>query len=799
MSKALSTKKSTSRPNASKVIRAPRPHATLTAREPQSAVATVTSQPKPVLKASDAALAYKSTGWSPIPVPAGQKGPTTPGWQKLQLTPEQIPQAFADDPNVGLLLGAPSGGLVDVDLDTPEARKVVSAFLPPTARVHGRKGNPKSHWWYLAPDLKTKQFRDPVDGAMLCEVRSTGAQTIVPPSTHPSGEQLEWVLDGDAPPINPDFLLRAVARLAAAATLARHWPASGSREQAALALSGALLRNEWSEPETRIFVRAVALAAGDEEVEKRESTVADTKARLDAGKPTTGVPALANLVGDEVVKGVIDWLGLNVGAEGEKAEGDDKKSEGTTIPAKLIDIATTESDLYADDRGEAIAHYAVNGHRELRPVASKSFRQWLTLRYHDKHKGFASSETLATAINILEAKAHYELKRTKLRLRSARTEDGAIWIDMTDKDWRAIRVTADGWAVVNNPPPLFRRYSHQAPMPEPQQGGDAKMLFDFLNVTKDDEVLFLSSLVAAFIPDVPQAIIILHGPQGSAKTTAAKMRRALIDPSEIPTINIRGDLGEWTQALDHHFVPILDNLTSLAEWQSNLLCQAATGGGFTKRGLYTDSDDVILSFLSRVVLTGINLPSAQPDLLDRSLLIGLERVPPEKRREESQLWADYGAAYPKMFGGVLDALSKAMKVYPSINLGRLPRLADFARWSAAAAEALGYGSEAFLTAMFKNAERQVEEIVESDPVAEAVRDFARKEGDWNGTPQALWEKLSTGPRVEEKGWPKRAADMGRRLNILRSPLNDLGIEVTPSRSKDADRKRMWSIAVRKKE
>jgi hypothetical protein len=78
--------------------------------------------------------------------------------------------------NVGVLLGDPSGGLVDVDLDCEQALLVAEQFLPPTGAVFGRPGRPNSHHLYVAPAIeKTQQLRD-VDGAMILELRSTGGQ-----------------------------------------------------------------------------------------------------------------------------------------------------------------------------------------------------------------------------------------------------------------------------------------------------------------------------------------------------------------------------------------------------------------------------------------------------------------------------------------------------------------------------------------------------------------------------------------------------------------------------------------------
>jgi hypothetical protein len=47
---------------------------------------------------------------------------------------------------------------------------------------------------------------------------------------------------------------------------------------------------------------------------------------------------------------------------------------------------------------------------------------------------------------------------------------------------------------------------------------------------------------------------------------------------------------------------------------------AVTGGAFSKRQLYSDANDVIFQFCRTFILNGINILSASPDLLDRSII-----------------------------------------------------------------------------------------------------------------------------------------------------------------------------------
>src|SRR5215217_3357006 len=146
------------------------------------------------MTAREIAHEYIRRGWSPVPVPFKQKGPTLPSWQQLRLTEENAAAYFdRSAQNIGVLLGPPSGGLTDVDLDCPEALALADIFLPPTEACFGRRSNPRSHRLYKtslseAEKKATLTFKDPESGAMLVEVRIGGdsaAQTVFPGSVHP--------------------------------------------------------------------------------------------------------------------------------------------------------------------------------------------------------------------------------------------------------------------------------------------------------------------------------------------------------------------------------------------------------------------------------------------------------------------------------------------------------------------------------------------------------------------------------------------------------------------------------------
>jgi hypothetical protein len=259
----------------------------------------------------DALLGYTNRGWRPLLLEPKSKQTFERGWSSdppdLDTLLERLDGRA--DWNVGLVLGTVSAGLVDVDLDAPEALALADRFLPPTASLFGRARKPRSHRLYVADGTvpKSAAYRD-VDGAMLVELRADKRISMVPPSVHPSGERVEWERDGEPAHIRGEELAEAVKRLAAAALIARHWPKQGARQDAALALAGGLVRLGWPADETIAFVHAVADVAGDDEVAKRAAAARDTVEQWRTSEPTTGWRRLAEIIGTDVVRRARHWL-----------------------------------------------------------------------------------------------------------------------------------------------------------------------------------------------------------------------------------------------------------------------------------------------------------------------------------------------------------------------------------------------------------------------------------------------------------------------------------------------------------
>jgi hypothetical protein len=289
-------------------------------------------------------------GIYPIPVEYKGKRPTVEQWPNLRLDERSVAKYFKSGAhNIGVLLGECSQWLIDVDLDCPETRMLAEAFLPATEMVFGRRSSCQSHWLYRAPGCDSRVFRDPSkvadDRTVLVEIRSNGHQTVIPGSTHPSGELIEWSRKGDPATVETTDLQQAVARLAAAALLARHWPSEGSRQETAMALAGAFLSSGWDTEEVEHFVKHVAEAAHDDEARLRLTTVRSTNKTVGEGKAVTGIPRLKELISAEVVRVAAEWLGLTWDACPPEIEHLNQKHAVVMEAGKTVVITETWDDL----------------------------------------------------------------------------------------------------------------------------------------------------------------------------------------------------------------------------------------------------------------------------------------------------------------------------------------------------------------------------------------------------------------------------------------------------------------------
>ena len=458
---------------------------------------------------------------------------------------------------------------------------------------------------------------------------------------------------------------------------------------------------------------------------------------------------------------------------------DRPKVSGATQAEKLLELVETNGTiLFRNQTNDPFVSFTRDGHRETLPIGSSDFKNWLQKCYYDETGKPAKKDTISQVIEVLTAKARFSQDDTIPLFTRVAEKDGVFWYDLTSPKWQAIKITADGWGIEDDPPVLFSRYRHQKPQVIPRKGGDIEKIFDYVNLGQY-HTLFLCWLVAAFVPNMPHPALIFYGEKGAAKTTTCSLLKQVIDPSALETLALP-NARSLLLSLQSHWFLNFDNISNISEETSDTLCRAITGGGIQLRKLFTDSEDVIYTFQRCISLNGINNVVNRADLLDRSILLELRRISEDKRREIREVQSNFLADLPSILGGIFDTLSRAMAIYPTVKLDKLPRMADFARWGYAIGEALGGKGQEFLSEYTANIESQNVEVLNSDVVATLMVAFMQDRAEWYGRVSDLFIELSAiapayGISPLSRDFPSQPNVLSRRLNSIRSNLEIAGI------------------------
>lgn len=684
-------------------------------------------------------------------------------YQKRLPTEEEIQKWFIENPdaNIGIVTGKISG-LVVIDVEKGGNTK----GYPPT--VICKSGGDGWHFYYKYPSAG--EYKSKTRIKELTDIKADGGYIVAPSSIHPSGKEYEWA----AAPLDVDLIeipkglfendVQDDTRSAKSIKEIEDGVAKGRRNEAATVYAGRLLVNfkkaQW---ESGAWPKLI-------EWNKKNNPPLEEKE----------------------LRSVFE----SIAKKEEMKKAAEKDEDGNTRQIDLLKelvCSDKKIEVFQDQLEEAYVNVEINGHRENIRCHSERFKSWIIKKFWDRFNEIPGSENVSKVIALLQAEATFGGNKNELWSRIAIRND-EIWYDLVNKKWQAIRIDKNGWEIVDDAPILFKRNFVQDEQVVPEKGGNAKDLLDFVPIKGvSQRLLFLVSTIVNFFPHIARAIQMYKGPQGSAKSTSARLEKKLIDPAKMELITLHKEIRELAQQLDQHYLLPFDNITSLNSSTSDALCRAITGGGFSKRKLYTDSDNVIFTFKRAMSLNGINTVGNKPDLLDRSIIFNLERIEEKDRRPDDDFWAEFERQKPRILGGIFDVLSEALKILPDVKIDRLPRMADFAKCGSAVAQALGYSQEDFLEAYSENLGWQNEHAIEESPVASTILIFAGEDGfEWEGTSSELLKRLKTIASAEEievnsRIFPKSPSALSRRINEVKTNLLSEGIEIEKTSQRD------WNI------
>jgi energy-coupling factor transporter ATP-binding protein EcfA2 len=453
-----------------------------------------------------------------------------------------------------------------------------------------------------------------------------------------------------------------------------------------------------------------------------------------------------------------------------------------TQAAELIEIATRpDVDLFHTADGVAFADITVDGHRETWSLNSRGYRRWLRREFYNLRKSAPNSDAMSQAMGVIDAMAHFDGEEREVYLRVANVND-VIYLDLCNDAWQVVKITDEGWEIVDEPPVRFRRKRGMQEIPRPLKGTNITTiggLKDHLNVDQTSFVLVVSWLLAVLRGVGPYPVLGLTGEQGTGKTMLARLLQMLVDPRTGGIRSMPKDSRDlYIAAMNGHLL-VFDNLSGIPAELADCLCRLSTGGGFATRSLYTDDDEVIFEGQRPIALTSINDVASRSDLADRALLVQLEPISEDDRKLEKCVFRDFNKARPAILGALLDVVSHGLMQLPTTNMNRLPRMADFALWARACEGAI-WETACFTAAYDANRADATDTVLDSDEVATALRRYLLPGRSFVGTATALLEALNemvAGSTCRSKFWPQTPKGLSGKLTRLAPALRNSGIAI----------------------
>jgi len=265
-------------------------------------------------------------------------------------------------------------------------------------------------------------------------------------------------------------------------------------------------------------------------------------------------------------------------AAGGKGPDDDKKSK--IDPESYLFDYVNELELFISHAGEPTATIKQNNIVLNVAVSSQEFKDHLLHYVVTRFKSIPERKVITDAVHLAESLARVSMKKIELHHRVL-FDGNQLVFDLIRDDGIFVVADNNGWILTQNVNYKFVRYPHSSPLPLPDINGNVLELLPFLNIEdENDKILVVCWLVAAFITTIPRAILCLHGSAGSAKTTQATILKSLVDPSYEGGLYIRNKEDEMALLLAQSAMPFFDNLTKITKAIENMLCMAATGGGY---------------------------------------------------------------------------------------------------------------------------------------------------------------------------------------------------------------------------
>jgi hypothetical protein len=492
-----------------------------------------------------------------------------------------------------------------------------------------------------------------------------------------------------------------------------------------------------------------------------------------------------------------------------------KNKRWITEAEHLVNLAMSQIKLqFKDQTGAFYAVIERNNHDELVNMNSEEFSRYLSKLYYGAENRVINKNTINNSKRLLES---FTTETRTLNNRVAKIGN-IIYYDLNNEEWQCIKITEDGWEIVENPLLFYRGDPNRVQVqprlpfaeitPTDRNRRWVRDLVDKFFIKYDfQRIIAEIYIISLFISDISHPIILPTGPRASGKTLLLRCIRQIVDPRPFSTLveRLPRDDKDRRVSILNSYLACFDNESHLNPDLMDEICTWVTGFSMSVRELYTTDEMRTFSAQRALGITGINIPITNSDALDRAFIVDMESVPDgsdenseSKLISENKFIAGIKSSVPDILEYIFNVLVKSLERYDEVERQIRPnhRLADFVIWGETISRVIGNKHNEFLQAWYQNTQQQNINVVQNDPFAELLIEFILnhcQENEFRIEPQHLLINLkhhaeTVGIRHDRVKWfPQRAVWVSRKIKTLIKDLKVANILVDPDVRKDQKR------------
>ena len=447
------------------------------------------------------------------------------------------------------------------------------------------------------------------------------------------------------------------------------------------------------------------------------------------------------------------------------------------------------------DLREYIMLHADGDKRRTYVIDSNEFKDQLVYGYYKAKGDYLPCEAFEDSLKLLTLKTRIHGGKQKIYKRIAKVGD-EIFYDLANDNNEIVRIAKEEITILKQSDltlkhPVFVSNSGMTPQVMPNLDTEKQLhdlIYPYLNTADDShKIMFIVSLISWFWVNQPRVIMLLNGAAGSGKSFTTALVQSLIDPSNQTASSLPNGKRDLTVSLATRYFSAFDNISTITQEVSDILCTACDTGTSSERKLFSNGDVYTSSYSSALLLNGIGSFIKKDDLLDRCVRIKNKLFVEKDRTSIVALRNSLKEDLPEIFGALLKVIQKTLQVLPTISAEcypKAPRMIDFYNLGIAISIALWGDGSIFTKAYFENIEDSFDDQIEEDVLANTLREYVRT---WQAdviqskiTAADLYKELTSileksVVRVDTSAFPRNHATMSKKLHNLQTALANVGI------------------------